>query len=149
MPGRNDEKSEGSIAPDVVARVEEALSRSEIMVLSTIDNEAGTWTCPLQYQWDQQLHLFFSSLPEARHVDNLARDDRVSVAIYSFPGPPGGNLGLHLTGTARLDAEKTSPGEWARFEVVPSGIWYFDSRVDRHSHQVDLSLLQEAMEESG
>jgi general stress protein 26 len=149
MPRRNAQKYESTIAPDVVARVREALGRSEIMVLSSSDTEAGTWTCPLQYQSDQRLHLFFTSRPESRHVDNLARDERVSVAIYSFPGPAGGNLGLQLTGTARRLNEEASSGEWLRFEVVPSGIWYFDSRVDGYRHRVELSLLQAALEEPG
>ena len=75
------------------------------------------------------------------------RDDRVSIAIYSFPGPPGGNLGLQLTGTARCLDEHESAGKWLRFEVTLLGIWLFDSRADRYRHGVDLDVLQRAMAE--
>jgi general stress protein 26 len=147
MATRNPESPGSSLDPTNVAKVQEAFDRSEIMVLSTIDGEAGTWTVPLQYQWDRRLHLFFSSLTGSRHVNNLAKDDRVSIAIYSFPGPPGGNLGLQLTGTARRLDEGESAGEWLRFEVTPSGVSYFDSRVDPHRHEIDLEQLQRAMGE--
>ena len=150
MFSRNPETKGSSIDPADVARVREAFDHSEIMVLSTVDSEVGSWTVPLQYQWDRRLHLFFSSLPGSRHVDNLENDNRVSIAIYSFPGPPGGNLGLQLTGTARCLDDHESAGQWLRFEVTPLGIWVFDSRADRHRHGVDLDLLQRAMgEESG
>jgi Pyridoxamine 5'-phosphate oxidase len=148
MANRNPETTGSSLDPADIARVQEAFDRSEIMALSTVDSEAGSWTVPLQYQWDRRLHLFFSSLPRSRHVDNLGKDNRVSIAIYSFPGPPGGNLGLQLTGTARALDEHESTGGWLRFEVTPLGIWYFDSRADRHRHEVDLELLQRAMGEA-
>lgn len=124
------------------AIVQEALDRSEILVLATVDPEAGSWTCPLQYQWDQNLSLYFSSLPDARHVSNINRDQRVAVAIYSFPGPPGGNLGLQMTGVAEHAADGTTPDGWLRFKITPTRLWYFDSRIDRGRHEVDLSALQ-------
>src|ERR1700691_2809488 len=85
---------------DWQARVREALTRTEIMTLSSLDRDGGSWTSPVQYQWDSQLNLYFASMPDARHVGTLRRDARVWAAIYSFPGPPGGNLGLQLRGIA-------------------------------------------------
>lgn len=125
-------------APAIVL---EALNRSEILVLSTVDSEAGTWTCPVLYQWDRQLGLYFSSLADARHVTNIALDDRVSVAIYSFPGPPGGNLGLQITGAAHRLTVQSSQEGWLHFKITPRKLWYFDSRVDRERREVDLMTL--------
>jgi len=50
------------------ARVREALERTDIMALSTIDEDGGPWTSPVQYQWDSQLNLYFASMSDARHV---------------------------------------------------------------------------------
>jgi general stress protein 26 len=65
---------------DLQTRVREALERTDIMALSTIDHDGGPWTSPVQYQSDSQLNLYFASMPDARHVRNIQRDARVAVA---------------------------------------------------------------------
>jgi Pyridoxamine 5'-phosphate oxidase len=72
---------------DLQARVREALERTDVMALSTIDDDGGPWTSPVQYQWNSQLNLYFASMPDARHVRNIQHDTRVAVAIYNMPGP--------------------------------------------------------------
>jgi hypothetical protein len=110
------------------------------MALSTIDADGGSWSSPVQFQHDRQLRITFLSLPGARHVANIERDPRVSAAIYSFPGPPGGNLGLQLRGTAERDG---GPADgWQRFVITIEELWYFDSRADRARHRVDISDLK-------
>jgi Pyridoxamine 5'-phosphate oxidase len=126
---------------DWQARVREALTRTQIMALSTLDRDGGSWTSPVQYQWDSQLNLYFASMPDARHVGNLRRDARVSAAIYSFPGPPGGNLGLQLRGIATAIGPAGDQGPWLRFTIKPEEAWCFDSRIDRQRHRIDLSSL--------
>ena len=123
------------------ALVREALDRAEIMALSTVDADSGTWTSPVQYQWGPGLHLFFSSMPDARHVRNMARDKRVSAAIYAFPGPPGGNLGLQISGQGQPVTNDADESGWQRFEITPAEVWLFDSRLDRQRHRVDIGSL--------
>jgi general stress protein 26 len=123
---------------ELQARVRQALERTDVMALSTIDEDGGPWTSPVQYQWDSQLNLYFASMPDARHVRNIQRDARVAVAIYNMPGPPGGNLGLQIRGAAALETGSTHDG-WQRFKIEPTEAWCFDSRVDRHRHRVDIS----------
>jgi len=128
------------IEESLVASLLEALNRAEIMALSTLDRDGGSWTSPVQYQWDRHLNLYFASLPGARHVANLRRDARVSTAIYSFPGPPGGNLGLQIRGTATPAGAADGQG-WLRFKITPTEAWCFDSRADRQRHRIDLPGL--------
>jgi general stress protein 26 len=123
---------------DLQARVRQALERTDVMALSTIDEDGGPWTSPVQYQWDSQLNLYFASMPDARHVRNIERDARVAVAIYNMPGPPGGNLGLQIRGAAARETDSGHDG-WQRFKIEPTEAWCFDSRVDRHRHRVDIS----------
>jgi general stress protein 26 len=124
---------------DLQARVREALTRTEIMALSSLDPDGGSWTSPVQYQWDSQLNLYFASMPDARHVGNLRRDPRVSAAIYSFPGPPGGNLGLQLRGIATAIGAAGDQAPWLSFTIKLEEAWCFDSRIGRHRHRIDLS----------
>jgi general stress protein 26 len=122
-------------------QVQEALDRTDIMALATLDEDGGSWTSPVQFQHDAGLRLFFASLPEARHVRNIERDSRVSAAIYSYPGPPGGNLGLQVRGVARAAPGTQSDG-WAQFEITVEEAWLFDSRNDRQRHPIDLEHLR-------
>jgi general stress protein 26 len=128
---------------DLQARVREALERTDVMALSTIDDDGGPWTSPVQYQWDSQLNLYFASMPDARHVRNIQHDARVAVAIYNMPGPPGGNLGLQIRGLAAQVATGSSRDGWQRFKIEPAEAWCFDSRIDRQRHGVDLSSLDQ------
>jgi general stress protein 26 len=125
------------------AQVQEALSRTDIMALATMDEDGGSWTSPVQFQHDAGLHLYFASLPDARHVRNIQRDPRVSAAIYGYPGPPGGNLGLQIKGTAQpaAAAPGVEPDSWQHFTIIPDEAWIFDSRIDRQRHQIDLKGL--------
>ena len=126
---------------DLQARVRQALERTDIMALSTIDEDGGPWTSPVQYQSDSQLNLYFASLPDARHVRNIQRDARVAAAIYNMPGPPGGNLGLQIRGLAAQAAPGSSRDGWQRFKIEPVEAWCFDSRGDRQRHRVRLTHL--------
>jgi len=122
------------------AQVREALNRTDIIALATLDEDGGSWTSPVQFQHDATLHLSFASQPDARHVRNIQRDPRVSAAIYSYPGPPGGNLGLQIKGTAKPSgaAPGMEPDGWQHFKISPDEAWIFDSRIDRQRHPVDL-----------
>jgi len=123
----------------VNTRVKEALNRTEIMALSTV-GEDGSWISPVRFSYTYKLELSFMSMPDTKHVQNILRYPRVSVAIYSFPGPPGGNVGLQVKGTARLVDGEDGDG-WQHFTITPSEVWLFDSRITRERQRVDLSDL--------
>src|SRR5437016_2144511 len=116
------------VSEDLKRRVKEALERTDIMALSTIGPD-GPWTAPVQYRYNEKLDLFFLSMPDTKHVRHILSDPRVSVAIYSYPGPPGGNLGLQISGKAEHLAGESSASEWQNFKIKPREIWCFDSRV--------------------
>jgi uncharacterized protein YhbP (UPF0306 family) len=134
---------------DLNARVKEALERTEIMALSTIGPD-GSWTSPVQFRYNEKLEHSFVSMSDTKHAQNILEDPRVSVAIYSFPGPEGGNLGLQIkgkandvTGQSGTDEAVASSETWHRFRIVPEEVWCFDSRVFGGKRQrVNLSDLR-------
>jgi uncharacterized protein YhbP (UPF0306 family) len=122
------------------AKMRAALARTDIMALSTIGSD-GSWTSPVQYSCDEKLHFYFMSKPDAKHVRNILRNPRVSLAIYRTDRPitpPGRSIGLQVKGVARRIARE---GEWHRFEITPKEVWYFDSRVSLQRARVDLAAL--------
>jgi len=119
------------------AKVKEALDRTDIMALSTIGDD-GSWTSPVQYRHGPGLELYFESTKDTKHVANIRKDPRVSVAIYwpeEFPG--GGNLGLQIRGVAE-EVTSEGSGGWHTFRITPDEVWCFDSRVSPKRQKVEL-----------
>jgi general stress protein 26 len=119
------------------ASVKEAFDRTVIMALSTIGPD-GSWTCPVHYQHNDELELFFMSMPDTKHVENIHADPRVSVAIFSPPGPDGEKLGLQIKGTATDLGPDATHGDWHNFKITPEEVWCLDSRISRQRQRVEL-----------
>ena len=136
------------------SKIKEALGRTEFMAISTIDDK-GSWTNPVQYGYSERLDLFFVSMMDSKHVQNILKDARVSAAIFKTERFPDGDvLGLQLKGTAThvtdpaeiKDAIRyygSTPDEgWQFFKVVTEELWCFDSRVfGEKRERVDLTGL--------
>jgi len=128
------------------AKVKEALNRTDVMALSTIGDD-GSWTSPVQYRHGPKLELYFESMKDTKHVANIRKDPRVSVAIYwpeEFPG--GGSLGLQIRGTAEEcmgenNRRPSESGGWHTFKVTPDEVWCFDSRVSPERQKIELAEL--------
>lgn len=97
-------------------KVQEALDRTEFMAISTVGDD-GSWVCPVHYGFSEKFDLYFKSMPQSKHVQNILKDNRVSVAIYKterFPGPDRDVLGLQLEGTVKRLTERSEVEEAAR-----------------------------------
>jgi uncharacterized protein YhbP (UPF0306 family) len=151
-------------------KIKEALDRTEFMAISTVGDD-GSWTCPVQFGYSEKLDLYFKSMPHSKHVQNILKDERVSVAIFKTERLPGRDvLGLQLKGTVRrlsergeveeaarcqygrdprkidyktkVDEHLGDDAEWNFFKITPTELWCFDSRVfDEERVQVDLNSL--------
>lgn len=131
---------------DLKASVKEALDRTKIMALSTIGSD-GSWTCPVHYHYNDELELFFMSLPDTKHVENIYVDPRVSVAIFTPPGPDGEKLGLQIKGKATdLDSDDAH-GDWHNFKITPEEVWCLDTRISRQRQLVELSTFSNKHQE--
>src|SRR3954468_1243515 len=83
-------------------KVKEALDRTEFMALSTV-GEDGSWVNPVQFAYSEKFALYFISMLHSKHVQNIAKDSRVSAAIYKTERFDGGDvLALQLKGVAKL-----------------------------------------------
>ena len=134
------------MADELNVGVKEALDRTEIMALSTIGAD-GSWTCPVHYHYNEKLELFFMSLPDTKHVKNIYADPRVSLAIFSPPGPTGEKLGLQIKGTATDLGPDDVHGDWHNFKITPEEVWCLDSRISQQRQRVELSTLSNVLQE--
>jgi general stress protein 26 len=121
--------------PDMPARVKETIERTPIMALSTVGSE-GSWTSPVRYDYNERLELTFQSMLDTKHVQNILNDSRVSVAIFSYPGPEGGNLGLQIKGRAERITKHASANDWHEFKIMPDEVWCFDTRISRERERI-------------
>jgi hypothetical protein len=95
----------------------------------------------VQYTYSPNLELSFVSMMDTKHVANILKDSRVSVAIYNpvqFPG--GGSLGLQIKGEARLVSKSDDEG-WHTFTIAPEEVWCFDSRISQKRQRIDRTRL--------
>lgn len=116
--------------------VKEALNRTKIMALSTVGSD-GSWTCPVHYQYNEELELFFMSMPDTKHVENIHADPRVSVAIFTPPSSAGEKLGLQIKGIATDLGPDEAHGDWHNFKITPEEVWCLDSRISKQRQRVD------------
>ena len=87
------------------AHLEACLKSTEYCCLGTVDLQ-GTWSNPVYFSWDREKNLYFISQPSSRHLQNLVRDSRLSVAIYSTNQSTFGDvIGIQLEGHAEILAE--------------------------------------------
>ncbi|MEK7614299.1 MAG: pyridoxamine 5'-phosphate oxidase family protein [Patescibacteria group bacterium] len=135
--------------------IKEALDRTEFMAISTVA-EDESWVCPVQFSYDEKLNLYFKSMPNSRHIQEIKINPKVSIAIFSTDRLPSGDvIGIQLEGTAtiltsrdnveiaakyhyrrskpgtdymtRIDEHLGSDALWNFAKVTPTEVWYFNS----------------------
>ncbi len=80
----------------------ECLEMTEYCCIGTVDSN-GTWSNPVYFAWDETLNLYFISQPASRHMQNLKKDPRISIAIYSTAQDTFGDvIGIQLFGNAKF-----------------------------------------------
>lgn len=104
-------------------RVLECLSSTQYMALATADPENGSWVNPVYFAWDEEFNIYFISLPQSRHMQNLKQDGRASLAIYSTDQDTHGDvLGIQLKGTVE---------EFHDEEAVTAAYTIYARRIER------------------
>lgn len=68
--------------------------------LATHEN-GGAWVAPVVFAYDRDFNLYFVSGPKTRHMKNISRNGKVSIAIYSTQQKiTGPKIGVQLEGYA-------------------------------------------------
>lgn len=93
------------------AIVRDIVIANTYLTLATTDGEQP-WVAPVQYVADDDLNLYFVSLPDSRHMAHIAVNPAVGVAIFDSRQPPFTCRGIQIEGTA--DAYSTSDNPFAR-----------------------------------
>jgi uncharacterized protein YhbP (UPF0306 family) len=138
-------------------KIKEALDRTEFMAISTVGDD-GSWTNPVAFAYSEKMELFFISMIDCKHTQNILKNKNVSAAIFKTERFSEGDvLGLQLKGnavhlTSSDDIKKAADyyfnrsssndefrtmtsdkgGDkalWQFFKITPSEVWCFDSRV--------------------
>jgi nitroimidazol reductase NimA-like FMN-containing flavoprotein (pyridoxamine 5'-phosphate oxidase superfamily) len=125
--------------------IEEVLAATPYCALGTI-GQKGSWTNPVFFAWDTGWNLYFVSLPASRHMQNITKDGRVSMAIYATDQDTKGDVrGIQLSGTAevtrgeareeamrvyftRAEGQEASYRDWEFVKMTVSDLYYFDTR---------------------
>lgn len=152
------------------AKIKEAMDRTEFMAIATIGKE-GSWTNPVAFSYDERANLYFISMMDAQHVQNILTNPQTSAAIFKTERFSDGDvLGLQLSGACQHLTEKDAIDEaaryyfgrnasnnefraqtsvtggtdalWQFFKIIPTELWCFDSRIfGEKRERVDLDIL--------
>ena len=135
----------------------QCLNSTNFCSIGTVD-EKGVWVNPVYFVWDGKFNLYFISQMRSRHMQNLKKDPRISVAIYKTE-QKGDVIGTYIEGKAKiiLDDEEAiqkafdtyyaragkgpdvqgyiSNPTWLYVKVIPKHIYYFDTRFFAEERQ--------------
>lgn len=129
------------------------------------NDQKGVWVNPVYFAYDSNYNFYFISQPQSRHMKNMLENPQVSLAIYSTAQHTQGDVaGIQLAGKARIlsdeaDVKKAydtyygrkypaarkhpeknedhymNNPEWQFVEVVPTKMYYFDTRFFGETRQ--------------
>lgn len=137
--------------------IKDALNRTEFMAISTV-TEDESWVCPVQFSYDEKLTLYFKSMPNAKHMQDIKANNKISAAIFSTHRLPSGDvIGIQLNGIAsilasrgdveiaakyhygrskpaidymtRIDEHLGQNALWNFVRIAPTEVWYFNSEL--------------------
>ena len=118
------------------------LEKNRLMTLATSENDVP-WAATVFFAYDDDLNIYFISVPNTRKITNLNRNPNVAIAINQFQ--PKGEVvqGLQIEGKAEaLDKEKNKKEldlyrkryDWADkylhdhelYKIKPEKVYYLD-----------------------
>ncbi len=120
------------------------MNSTEYCCIATVD-EKGVWSNPVFFAWDEHWNLYFISQMPSRHMQNLRKNARIAVSIYSTTQTDD-VCGIQLEGTATIienEGEKEnafaiynkrskiqshSPA-WHIVKITSEHLYYFDTKV--------------------
>ena len=95
---------------DIRERVLEILQTTHLMSLGTVD-AGGVWVADVIFLYDDDLHIYWMSAPDARHSKAIVGNDKVAGTITYSTKSNEPNLGIQFEGRAeRL--------EGVRFDLI-------------------------------
>ena len=128
----------------------ECMESTKYCCVASVD-EKGVWANPVYFAYDEKFNLYFISQMNSRHMQNLKKDPRISVAIYKTE-QKGDIVGIYIEGEAKIILkdkkeiqkafdvyyERAGKGPdvqgyinnptWLYVKVIPKHIYYFDTR---------------------
>ncbi len=84
------------------------IDENTYMTVATSDG-ARPWAAPVQFCADDDLNLYFVSLPTSRHATHIADNPTVLVTIFDSQQPPFTSRGVQIDGTASAYSENDNP----------------------------------------
>jgi uncharacterized protein YhbP (UPF0306 family) len=98
---------------DVEQIVREYIDKSLHMSLATVSGDAP-WVCEVHFVYDDELNLYWRSLPSCRHSQEIAANPKVAGNIVKQHGLSDFPYGIYFEGTAesvedREDRERVFP----------------------------------------
>jgi len=88
--------------------IREIIEENTYLTLATTGG-ADPWAATLQYVADDDLNLYFVSLPTSRHMEHITDHPTVGIAIFDSQQAPFTCRGIQIEGTAEAYSTHDNP----------------------------------------
>ena len=106
--------------------IEDYLKKAKMLQVATVENNQP-WACTVYYAFDENLNLYWLSLPSRRHSKEILGNNKVAGTIV-FPHNPGDNVrGIQFQGVAKELNNKKEATE---------GMKYYANRFGMKSERI-------------
>ncbi len=122
---------------NVEQRIREVIQTVRVMQLATAQDNRP-WCCNLLFATDENLHLYWVSMADSRHSQELTTNPHVAAAI-KIQEPPKLRVGLQIEGDAAVVTDATEVQRIVRlyadrFELGDE--WYNDFVAGKNPHNI-------------
>jgi uncharacterized protein YhbP (UPF0306 family) len=98
---------------DIKARIKEVLNRGYLLSLGTQD-DGGVWVADVIYTYDDDLNIYWMSLPQTRHSQAIEKNGQAAGAITLTSYGEKPELGIQFAGSVQK-AETIPPEAVAKY----------------------------------
>lgn len=123
---------------DTEKTIRQYLQSAKMMQLATVADDQP-WCCSLFYAPDEELNIYWISLPDTRHSQAILSNNRVAatVAIAFTPGKPV--VGVSIEGVAQIvddpDETRQAIRQYATY-CDRGDEWYEDYMAGKNPHKL-------------
>ncbi|PIZ64191.1 hypothetical protein CO051_01455 [Candidatus Roizmanbacteria bacterium CG_4_9_14_0_2_um_filter_39_13] len=76
------------------------IAQNQYMIIGS-SSESNAWVSPVVYAPDSDYNLYFVSLPNSKHSENIASNSQTCISIFNSHQPFGEGVGLQIEGEAQ------------------------------------------------
>lgn len=85
------------------------INQNQYMTIASVDKQGSAWASPVAYVFDKAFNLYWVSVPESKHQQNIANNPNISITIFDSHQLWGEGVGVQMGATVEQVSLKDIP----------------------------------------